>query len=68
MKEDKFISITVSLPKDMIQYLDEDAARLDRNRSQIIREAIRDRQEQQKMEQLQTQPPVIKEGKFHEGK
>lgn len=51
--DDKFISITISFPKDMIAYLDEEAGKHDRNRSQIVRESVRERQERQKQQQLE---------------
>lgn len=48
MTDETFVSITISFPTDMITFLDEEAGRLDRNRSQIVREAIRQYKENQK--------------------
>jgi len=45
MMDEKFVSITISFPEGMITFLDEEATRKDRNRSQIVREAVRQYQE-----------------------
>lgn len=42
--EEKFISITISFPEEMIKFLDQEAARNDLNRSQVVRMAVRNMQ------------------------
>lgn len=44
--DEQFISITISFPKDMIKFLDEEAVRKDMNRSQLVRSAVRKLQEE----------------------
>lgn len=46
--EEKFISITISFPEEMIKYLDKKAAEVDLNRSQVVRSAVRDMQDKDK--------------------
>ena len=61
--EERYTSVTITLPADYIKFLDEVMAAKDMTRSQAIRAAIRLYQEH---ETLQTQPPVIVKGKLKE--
>lgn len=54
--EEQFISITISFPKDMIKFLDEESVRKDMNRSQLVRSAVRKLQDEVAYEKPVKQP------------
>lgn len=49
--EEKYISITITLPEDYIEWLEQQMVEKDLNRSQIIRAAIRQLQTNEEKEE-----------------